>query len=172
MEMKQNRPDTWCPWPAPQRRSMWRIGGVILALFFFTLSCPPAHAIGPYSAGSNTVVDQGTGLEWQKGDDATPRNWQNALAYCEDLSLDSKTDWRLPNIRELKSIVDVSRFYPVMDPAFSCQLSYYWSSTTVANYPSTSAWTVTFANGDDNWYVKTSRYYVRCVRAGIASPQP
>ncbi len=146
--------------------------GVTMALLLLTLSCPPAHAIGPYSAGSKTVVDQGTGLEWQKSDDATPRNWQNALAYCEDLSLDSRTDWRLPNIRELKSIVDIGRFYPAVDPAFTSQLAYYWSATTVTNCPTTSAWTVSSANGDDNWYDKSKSYYVRCVRAGIPLPQP
>lgn len=175
MEMKQNRPDTWHPWRTTQRRGIRRTMGVILALLLFALSCPSADAIGPYTVGtvgSNTVVDQGTGLEWQKSDDATPRNWQNALAYCENLSLDSKTDWRLPNIRELKSIVDVNRYYPAIAPAFTSRSAYYWSGTTVTNYPATSAWTVSFANGDDNWYVKAKSYYVRCVRAGISLPQP
>ena len=165
--MKQNRPERWYPWCALQRRGLRRIMGASLALVFLTLSCPPVHAIGPYSAGSNTVVDQGTGLEWQKNDDATPRNWQNALAYCENLSLDAKTDWRLPNIRELKSIVDVNRYYPAIDPALPCQLSSYWSATTVADSPAANGWIVFFANGDDNWDVKAKGYYVRCVRAGI-----
>jgi hypothetical protein len=146
--------------------------GVIPALLLLTFTCHSAHANGPYSGGSKTVVDQGTGLEWQKSDDATLRNWQNALAYCENLSLDSQTDWRLPNIRELKSIVDIRRFYPGIDPAFTSQLAYYWSATTVTNCPTTSAWTVSFANGDDNWYVKSKSYYVRCVRAGISLRQP
>ena len=166
MEMKQNGPDTCCPWYATQRRGLRRMIGVIIASFFLA-PCPPAHAIGPYSAGSNTVVDQGSGLEWQKNNDATPRNWQAALAYCEELSLDSKTDWRLPSIRELKSIVNDHRYYPAIDPVFTCQPSSYWSATTVINHPATSAWIVNFANGDDNWYVKTNSYRVRCVRAGI-----
>lgn len=172
MKKKQSRPETWCPWRATQGRGMRRIMGVILALLLLTFSSPPAQAIGPYGGGSDTVVDRGTGLEWQKSDDATPRNWQNALAYCENLSLDSKTDWRLPNIRELKSIVDIRRFYPAVDPAFTSQMAYYWSATTVTNHPTTSAWTVSFANGDDNWYVKSKSYYVRCVRAGVSVPQP
>ena len=163
MEMKEGRPEAGHPECIMQRRGI-RIIGVIPAFLLFVLFCPPVHAIGPYTAGSNTVVDQGTGLEWQKSDDAPPRNWQNGLAYCEDLSLNSKTDWRLPNIRELKSIVNVSRYHPAIDPVFTCQSSSYWSATTVTNHPATSAWIVNFANGDDNWYVKTNSYRVRCVR--------
>jgi hypothetical protein len=170
--MKQNMPKTWRLKCTLLGRGMQCIMGVILALLPFMLFCPSVNAVGPYAVSSNTVIDKGTGLEWQKHDDGTSRDWQNALAYCENLSLNSRTDWRLPNIRELKSIVDVSRYYPAVDPVFPSRLAYYWSATSVANYPSTSAWTVSFANGDDNWYVKTDRYYVRCIRAGISSSQP
>lgn len=167
MEMKQNRVDSWRPRRATQKRGMRGIVGVSLALLAITLSSPSAHAVGPFTVGKNTVIDQGTGLEWQKSDDATSRNWQGAMAYCENLSLDSQTDWRLPNIRELKSIVEVDRYYPAIDPAFASRSAYYWSATTVTHYPAASAWTASFANGDDNWYVKTNNYYVRCVRAGM-----
>lgn len=166
MERKQNRTETCRPWPAAPGRGLPQAMGVIFVLLFFALFCPSAHAIGPYTSGNNTVVDQGTGLEWQKSDDAVARNWQDALAYCEDLSLASKADWRLPNIRELKSIVRESRYYPATDPAFVSHSSNYWSATSVAGHPVAHAWSVHFGNGDDNWYVKTSRYRVRCVRAG------
>ncbi|MEW6711940.1 MAG: DUF1566 domain-containing protein [Candidatus Riflebacteria bacterium] len=106
------------------------------------------------------------GSNGKKSDDAMPRNWQDALAYCENLSLNSQTAWRLPNIRELKSIVDVSRYYPAIDPAFHCRLSSYWSATTVADQqPDKSAWMVFFANGDDNWDAKDKGHYVRSVRS-------
>jgi hypothetical protein len=170
MKMNTNRPDTWYPWRAMRRRGVQCIMGGIFAPLFCVLFSSPVHAIGPYTAASNTVIDQGTGLEWQKSDDGTLRNWQNGLAYCEELSLNAKTDWRLPNIRELKSIVDISRYHPATDPVFSARFSSYWSATTVAtvtNQPATSAWIVNFANGDDNWYVKTDSYLVRCVRGGI-----
>jgi len=171
METKQNRPKRLCSWHARQRKGLRHIMGVILSLLFFALSCPPSHAIGPYIAGTNTVVDQGTGLEWQKSDDAIPRTWQDALAYCENLSLSSRTDWRLPNIRELKSIVDESRYYPAIDPVFTSQLSSYWSATTVTDAPGTSAWHVHFGNGDDIWDLKGKTHHVRCVRAGIELSQ-
>jgi len=125
-------------------------------------------AVGPYTADGDTVIEQGTGLQWQKSDAATPCvNWQDALAYCENLSLYSQTDWRLPSIRELKSIINVSRYYPAIDPAFHCRLSSYWSATTVADQqPAKSAWNVFFANGDDNWDARDKVHYVRCVRSG------
>jgi len=167
METKQNGLELR-PWRVRQGRRPWRVTGVILAFFIAAFSSLPAHGVGPYTAGDDTVVDQGTGLEWQKSDDATPRNWQDALDYCEDLSLHSQTDWRLPNIRELKSIVDVSRYYPAMDQTFHCRLSSYWSATTVADqHPAGNAWNVFFANGDDNWDAKDKSHYVRCVRGGL-----
>lgn len=160
--MQENRSGRACPWRALLRRG----SAANLALLLVVVVCPPAHAIGPYSVGSSTVLDQGTGLEWQKSDDATPRTWQEALAYCESLSLDSKTDWRLPSVRQLKSLVDVSRYYPAIDPALPCRLSSYWSATTVADAPGANGWIVFFANGDDNWDLKSKGYYVRCVRTG------
>ncbi len=130
-------------------------------------SNPPSHAIAPYTPGIHTVIDQGTGLEWQKNDNNTLHTWQNARDHCETLSLDAKTDWRLPNIRELKSLVDYNRYYPATDPSIPCQSSSYWSATTVANDAQTSAWSIFFGNGDDLWSTKTARYHVRCVRTNF-----
>ena len=67
--------------------------------------------------GDGTVTDNCTGLQWQKdtadanGDGQTPDDgsdalpWCGALAYCENLSFAWHEDWRLPNVRELQSIV-------------------------------------------------------------------
>ncbi|OFX19127.1 MAG: hypothetical protein A2041_15255, partial [Bacteroidetes bacterium GWA2_31_9b] len=70
-----------------------------------------------------TVTDNATGLMWQKADDGTSRDWQGALEYAENLTLVGYTDWRLPNIKELQSIVDYSRCpsvtnSPAIDPVF------------------------------------------------------
>ena len=46
-----------------------------------------------YTIGGVTVVDNITGLEWQRIDDDTPRAWDDAFQYCMDLSLDGKIDW-------------------------------------------------------------------------------
>jgi hypothetical protein len=61
--------------------------------------------------GDETVTDQTTALMWQKanGEGASGDyqfTWMEALAYCEDLSLAGHDDWRLPDVKELHSIVD------------------------------------------------------------------
>jgi hypothetical protein len=118
------------------------------------------------------VSDLNTGLMWQQGDEqnSQSRTWQNALAYCEGLNLAGNNDWRLPNIRELESMVDDSRAYPSCDPVFQCQYHdwYYWSSSTKAYW--SDAWFSGFEAGSGGWYDKTSYLYVRCVRGGNVIP--
>ena len=120
--------------------------------------------------GNGTVSDTVTGLMWQKGDsqnDAGGGRWEDALNYCECLTLPSGgySDWRLPNVRELETLVDWDRYKPAINPLFSCRSSYYWSSSTYAHYPD-YAWRVFFYSGYVYNGIKTSHYYVRCVRGG------
>jgi hypothetical protein len=72
--------------------------------------------------GNGTVTDTRTGLTWeQKTDDGGPRDkdnrytWKEAMDYCEDLDLGGHTDWRLPTIKELSALVDLSRCIPSID---------------------------------------------------------
>ncbi len=92
--------------------------------------------------GDGTVTDQATGLMLQQADDGITRNWEEALAYAENLALAGYDDWRLPNIKELQSIVDYTRAPDAenpdiqgaaIDPIFQVSdpwAAYYWSSTT------------------------------------------
>jgi hypothetical protein len=120
-----------------------------------------------------TVSDTLTGLMWQQGDgqnDQGGRNWEQALAYCEGLNLAGKGDWRLPNYRELASVVDYSRYNPAINPLFSSRGNYYWSSSTYVGYPD-DACIVYFYVGDVGAYYKTNtNNYVRCVRSGPSGP--
>jgi hypothetical protein len=93
-------------------------------------------------------------------------------------------DWRLPNRRELESIVDAGRYNPAINPAFngascgeacpdiddaacSCTTSSYtWSSTTYGGLP-TGAWYVVFYDGSVNSDLKDVSYYARAVRGGL-----
>ncbi|MCB1306545.1 MAG: DUF1566 domain-containing protein [Leptospiraceae bacterium] len=59
--------------------------------------------------GNGTITDNATGLTWQQGDSGTSRTFDQALTYCEGLSLGGSSNWRVPNIKELQSILDYSR---------------------------------------------------------------
>lgn len=93
-------------------------------------------------------------------------------------------DWRLPSVKELQGILDLGRNLPAVDPAFhrascgalctditdpacSCtQSGGYWSATTYQALAS-SAWGVSFGDGNTGAGTKTSNYFVRAVRAGF-----
>lgn len=59
-----------------------------------------------YVVNNGTVTDAYTGLIWEQNSSEKALTWEEALAYCENLSLAGNTDWRLPNINELNSLVD------------------------------------------------------------------
>ena len=93
--------------------------------------------------------------------------WEAAITKCEVLNYAGFADWRLPNIKELQSIVDYNRQNPSINMAYflNTQNNYYWSSTTYVP-SSIGAWDVFFNDGLMSYNNKTSSYYVRCVRAG------
>ncbi len=121
-----------------------------------------------------TISDQATGLMWMKNtadvdnDGNSDRvTWDQALSYCENLTLAGYNDWRLPNIRELRSIVDYSQgdSNPTIDSKFEVEVDDdYWSSTTNID-TANSAWTMSFADGNDGFDQKSYHNYVRCVRS-------
>ena len=83
--------------------------------------------------GDGTVDDRTTDLEWQKVDDGQRRNWRQALAYCQGLSLGGHHDWRLPNVKELETIVDYNHHAPALDERYlrmSHPDGWFWSGTT------------------------------------------
>lgn len=120
--------------------------------------------------GANgTVTDLGRRLVWQKNDDGSLRDWEGALAYCEGLSLGGQLDWRLPNVKELNSLVDFNRENPAIDASIftNTQQAYYWTSTTSGIYATQYAYLVAFGGGTTSrTYSKASLHYVRCVRGG------
>jgi hypothetical protein len=95
--------------------------------------------------GNGTVTDLATGLMWMQADSEIDLNWEEALAYAEGLQYGEHDDWRLPDAKELQSIVDYTRSpdttdSAAIDPVFQIstlfneagRLDYpfYWSSTT------------------------------------------
>ena len=97
--------------------------------------------------GDGTVTDQATGLMWMQQDSGAGMNWQDALAWAESLELAGHDDWRLPDAKELQSILDYTRCpdttgSAAIDPVFSCtpitnefpalDYPWYWTGTTHA----------------------------------------
>jgi hypothetical protein len=125
----------------------------------------------------DTVTDNNTSLVWQKSEHGQ-MTWSDALSYCRNLELPAGSGqiWRLPNIRELRSLVDTGRYNPAIDPAYFPgahyeTLSGYWSSTSNAGMPD-YAWIIGFDYGGDNTLNKYWSNYVRCVRCGYGSNNP
>ncbi len=126
-----------------------------------------ALSFGPFVANNNgAVTDTSTGLMWQQADDSQTRDWQDALSYCEGLDLAGQTDWRLPDIRELHSLVDDSRYNPAIDPVFTIEPSEgYWSGSSWAGWEG-GAWQVFASTGGSGAPGKGYMNFVRCVRGG------
>jgi len=134
-----------------------------------------------------TVTDRLTGLVWLQewscfsffADDFTgtnQRTWEAALAaadqlasgYCGLTDGSVAGNWRLPNIRELQSLIDYSQFNPTLPPGhpfIHAWSTYTWSSTTHAYYTH-RAWHVSFFSGEVIYSDKSSSCYVRAVRRG------
>ena len=68
--------------------------------------------------GDGTVTDNITGLMWQQEDTDRPKYWDEAIDYCEALTLAGHADWRLPDEYELQSIVNYGRSNPSIDTTY------------------------------------------------------
>jgi len=114
----------------------------------------------------NIVKDSVLKLEWQDNEIDTLVNWQTAIDRCENLILDGHDDWRLPNVNELKIIVDRSKYNPAIVDRFTQTSSIgYWSSTSFQGYKG-DAWIVYFYYGYVGKEDKDIKRSVRCVRGG------
>ena len=120
-----------------------------------------------YSVASGTVYDQRSKLTWQDSIPSATYTWADAKPYCSGLSATlGGTLWRLPTVKELLSIVDVTRSTPSIDTtAFSVTWSdFFWSSTTYAASTTVNPWVVSFDKGDVNIANTSDMQHLRCVR--------
>ncbi|MCF7848371.1 MAG: DUF1566 domain-containing protein [Kiritimatiellales bacterium] len=95
--------------------------------------------------GDETVTDKATGLTWMQADSGKGMDWPTALEYAEDMEFAGHSDWRLPNAKELQSIIDYTRSpdttgSAAIDPMFDAteiineggkkDYAHYWTSSS------------------------------------------
>jgi hypothetical protein len=112
--------------------------------------------------GQQTVLDRATGLVWQQ-EYVNDKLWKDALLYCEGLNYGGYSDWRVPNVNELRGLVNYTKSSPASD--FPGMPSNFWSSSSGVN-SAVLAWFVGFSDGLVGSIDKKSTSAARCVRAG------
>ena len=127
--------------------------------------------------GNGTVTDNLTGLIWLKNANCFgPKTWATALndanwldsGECDLSDGSAEDDWRLPNVRELHSLIDYGHSYPALPsghPFSGVQSDGYWSGTTPAGSTS-NVWYVYLGDGSVYNFDKTDTHYVWPVRDG------
>lgn len=114
------------------------------------------------------VVDKSLGLTWQDNSATkNKRTWAKSKSFCRDLSLGGYDDWRLPEISELSSLVNISKESPAIDDIFkNGNDSGYWSITNSLHSAWTggSAWGIDFDSGKSGSVGKHYSHSARCVR--------
>jgi hypothetical protein len=120
--------------------------------------------------GDGTVTDQLTGLMWTKNADQAngTLDWEDALSKSITCAVGGFKDWRLPNQKELQSLVDLGNVQPALPPGHpfeNVKSSYYWSSTTAAKSED-HAWILHFYAGLATSDDKGGTHYVCYVRGG------
>jgi len=130
------------------------------------VSRPDQRFIVGTGAEASCVTDLLTGLMWVQSLDTTARTWTGALDYVtttvnSGAGVCGHTDWRLSNVKELSSLLDISGiggFTPALTPGnpFTNVNDYYWTSTTSANITA-NAWQVNIHRASiDPFAVKSS----------------
>jgi len=95
--------------------------------------------------GDGTITDEATGLTWMKSDSGKGMDWPSALKYAEAMTMADHSDWRLPNAKELQTIIDYTRSpdttgSAAIDPIFDAteiknesgkkDFAHYWTSSS------------------------------------------
>lgn len=120
---------------------------------------------------SDTVVIGS--LDWHKASSPDRLNFKQAEAYCKALTTAGHTDWRLPTIQELLSLVDYTRHDPAIDTDKfpDTKSNFYWSSSPGASSPADYAWIVNFYYGHAVCGHRDGTAFVRAVRSVAPASQ-
>ncbi|MDI6883005.1 MAG: DUF1566 domain-containing protein [Patescibacteria group bacterium] len=134
--------------------------------------------------GDETVTDLYTGLVWLKDGQSTSSfngakaSQGQAIAFCEQLDFAGQTDWRLPNFKELASLLDYNKNSPTIDENYfqNIKPAQYWTSSHFLTYapgfpgdlPRFNGWYVDFGSGEVNVVnyegSDSPNYHLLCLR--------
>jgi hypothetical protein len=133
-----------------------------------------------------SITDNATGLTWTQTDSGSGMAWSDALAFCENATLAGADDWRLPDVKELQSIVDYSRSpdttnSAAIDPIFNVtsitdeagqtDYPFFWSSTTHADSSGSGTYAIYVAFGKALGYINNSWIDVHGAGAQRSDPK-
>jgi len=143
---------------------------------------------GTYQAGSavtprftdnadGTITDNATSLMWVKDGTGAGANgglsngWEAQIDFIEALTFADFSDWRMPNLKELISIVDYGQTSPAINTTYFTNTSLnddYWTSTEDKTFLPIDeiAFAVSFIGGRANGRAITDNLYIRPVRGG------
>ncbi len=156
--------------------------GVLAAALCATLwASAPAQAAGPRfvpSAAGDEVTDTQTGLVWRRcaegqawagstcAGSATTMTWDGALSHAQSQAASTAQAWRVPNVKELRSLVNLAKTSPAIDTAAfpNTPSDWFWTSTPYAG-DADYAWIVVFYSGSVSNSNRYNGYAVRLVRA-------
>jgi len=127
--------------------------------------------------GPNVVYDMFTGLEWvadpseigpEWGANGEPiaMTWDEAIEKCNKLNYGGHNDWRLPNTKELETLIHYGKLNPSIDDKNfkRTKSDYYWTSS-ITNHGCDNQFDPNFGSGQKNWdQDKKKKKYARPVR--------
>ncbi|MFT5662138.1 MAG: hypothetical protein ACI9TV_002786 [Sulfurimonas sp.] len=114
----------------------------------------------------DVTFDSGTSLMWQDNKDVRKSDYTFAQAqsYCSNLKLGEYSDFRVPTLRELQTIIDYRNHNPAMLNGFkNPESDEFWSSTPFV-YRTDSLWIVDFKKGTTETASERYSKNVRCVQ--------
>jgi hypothetical protein len=141
-----------------------------------TAAAPSWHQILPGAErfvlvmnNNEAVLDNETGLVWEKSPSTSTSTWVDAVYHCATLYIGGRRGWHLPTIEQLASLSDTSVAdslkLPSDHPFVNVQIDCYWSATTLPDI-SSGAFKMCFDNNAVAVNPKSAYNYVWCARGG------
>ena len=168
----------WWPWIERAGRCI-AITVTLNASVVHAVNCAPGYppsnpdAVYQIDATNGVVTDTRSGLMWKRTEEMTTMTWDAALAAAKGSRYAGYSDWRLPNVKELRSLVEECRVNPsINDTVFPQALSLVvWTGSPYSG-ASTYSWGVSFGLDGADDYNRSNAYAVRLVRGGESFVPP